>query len=226
MASWGFFEWLEYGTLLVAALLISVDQVVAGSPDFLALVGRPLVGKRSLIPVVALLIGAVSFGYQQLRPASTFDLPKGYEAGSPFSEIQAWGVNNQVYYVVARATGGQAANRLKRYVLAVQPIYSNVDPMTDTALKKSQAYTILDGFMTLAIPVTNPPVWRGAVGQSVMVRFSLIELPAIYSPDQIRSLADVEPLGGRIIAAVSALATFAAPQSAAPDAGCPATTSP
>jgi len=223
MGSWGFSEWVQNGSCGIVAVLIAVDQAVLGMPGLLARLGRPLGGWRSVIPVIFICLACGSYALQLLRPASSFDLPKGYEVGTPFDAIQAWGVNNQVFYMVARAPRADVGNKLKRLVLVVQPIYANVDPMTDTSIKKSQAYTILDGFMTLAIPVAAPPVWRGTPGQAVQLRFSLVELPTIYAPEQIRSLADIETLGGRIISAAIAVMTMAAPPVAGvADSGCPA----
>ena len=99
---------------------------------------------------------AGSFTYQQLRPTSILNLPDDAKIGSPFGLVQAWGMANGVFYMVVNPSNSLTKDKnLKRLVLIIRSAFSDVDKMTDKNIKTSQAYTILDGFMTLATQRTH-----------------------------------------------------------------------
>ena len=92
--------------------------------------------------------------------------------------------------------------------------YSNIDKMTDTYIEKSTTFTITGEVAKLAIPLPttvsfphlrlSPPA-GSKVGDvfNLMLDYTLVLIPNNLSEEQIRSLSDVEILGGKIITTFS-----------------------
>ncbi len=226
MAAWGFWEWVAYGGIVVAALLIAVDGAIAQSEHLRTHFPRLLKGYMAFLPLASIVVSGCVFGYQQLHPASILDLPPNAREGSPFALVQAWGLDNNVFYMVIKTNSLLSDRKLRKLVLIVRVPFSDIDQMTDMAIKKSQAYTIIDGFMTLAVPVNNGAPWRVLANGPTPIQFILAEIPFLFSSDQIRSLSDVETLGGKILATTATEAPLVPGPATSPSNVCPPTPTP
>ena len=93
-------------------------------------------------------------------------------------------------------------NKLSRFadydkvLFIARGAFVNVDEMTDPVLAKSELYTITPQIFKLGI--TRPKL-RINPGQLNQIAFYLVVLPNGFSPDQIRTLADIRQLGGQIV---------------------------
>jgi hypothetical protein len=222
MSHWGFWDWVAYGGIIIAAIFLAVDTAIRQSEDLRrhapGLLRAQYIG---FIPLIAVAISASAFVYQQLRPADLLALPEGAEIGTPFGVVQAWGINNDVFYMVIKTSSLATDRKLRRVALILRVPFADIDQMTDTNIKKSQAYTILDGFMTLAVPITNGIPLKVFFDRITPIQFNLVELPSMFSPDQIRSLSDVQGLGGKILASPLASAQFKPVSPTGSQAACP-----
>jgi hypothetical protein len=223
MESWTFWDWVAYGGIIIAALLIAIDTAIAQSEHLSRHLPRILKGYVGFLPLLSLLVGGGAFAYQRTHPANILDLPPSAQEGSSFGLIQAWGANNGVFYAVVKTNREMMSeSKLRKLVLIVRVPFSEIDEMTDPSLKKSQAYTILDGFMTLALPINNGVPWKVVANGVTPLEYILVEIPFMFSPDQIRTLADVEGIGGKIIAkAGTAMEILPAQASTTPPGACP-----
>jgi hypothetical protein len=223
MATWGFWEWFGYGVFAISALMLTADTAIAQLPNLRLHMPRLFIGSWGYLPALGLLISLAAFAYPIFRPTSILALPANAETGSPFGLVQAWGVDRDVLYMIVRPDKALASNKLHRLMLVVRPGYANIDPITDTSIKKSQAYTIQDGFMTLALPTNGVAMWPLPTDRPVQLQFTLVDLPAMFSPDQILSLGDVERMGGKILASTATVtqATAATTTASASTAACP-----
>ena len=221
MQSWGLWDMITGGCVFAAALVIAIDGAISQSEHLRRHVPRLLKGYVAFLPLGLLFVGGSAFAYQQLRPTDILALPKGAEIGSPFGLVQAWGSNNDVFYMVVKTDSIETEKKLSKLVLIVRVPFSDIDKMTDTNIKKSQTYTILDGFMTLAVPISNGTPWRVPVDRPTPLEYDLVQLPFLYSADQIRSLSDVEKLGGKILASPGASMTFSTTSAPSNPGACP-----
>ena len=98
-----------------------------------------------------------------------------------------------------------------KMMMVLEVPYTNIDRMTDTSIAKSTTYTITGDLVTLAVPMSSaphnlrvfpPPNSKAGDTFSVQVNFNLVLIPNNLLPEQITSLADVERLGGKIVAPV------------------------
>lgn len=88
--------------------------------------------------------------------------------------------------------------------------------MTDTDIERGAVYTITGNPITMAVKlptanhlrVTSPPNSKPGDSFEVMMDFMLVIIPNDLSPEQIRSLADVERLGGKIITTSATNVTY------------------
>jgi hypothetical protein len=113
--------------------------------------------------------------------------------------LPQWGDSppNVVYGVTPGMDLGPAKGQY-RFVLIARIEDATVDQTQDETIEKSAAYTISNETSTLAIPVSRGFLER--VAPQHMVYVSLVILPTIIEPKQIRKLADVEKFGGGILA--------------------------
>jgi hypothetical protein len=113
--------------------------------------------------------------------------------------LPQWGDTppNIIYGVTPGMDLGPAREQY-RFVLAARIENPTVDQNEDTTIVKSMAYSIKNEYTTLAIPVSQDFLNR--VGPARMVYVSLLLVPSTVQPPQIHKLADVEKLGGGILA--------------------------
>jgi len=93
-------------------------------------------------------------------------------------------------------------------MLIIVSMYSNIDMMTDVHIEKSSLFSITGGITNIAIPfdfgtthlrISQPPNMRPGDKYRVPVALSLVIIPKDLSSEQLRSLSDVQRLGGKII---------------------------
>jgi hypothetical protein len=103
-------------------------------------------------------------------------------------------------------------------LLVLEVPYANVDKMTDNYIEKSAMFTITGERITLAIKLPTgghlrasfPPNTKVGDTINVPTDFNLVIFPNNLSEEQIRSLSDVERLGGKIITTYSTSLHFIA----------------
>ena len=102
-------------------------------------------------------------------------------------------------------------------MLILEVEYANIDRMTDVGIEKSELFTITGGIINIGIPVqlpntrlrlTNPPNSKPGDQYKRTVDFNVVIIPNDLSGDQIRSLPDVQRLGGKIIRTPSTVLTL------------------
>jgi hypothetical protein len=173
---------------------------------FLALIKKPGVGRRVVL----------FFAIPVAVAAYTIDV--GDRLGwitlsEPNELIYSWGSLQQSgapYMLVNSRLLLEYADSFKMLLVLNVP-YSNIDKMTDACIEKSAMFTITGGVTTIAIKPQTPPNLRLPLSPdvkigdeiSVLTNFNLVILPSSLSADQIRSLSDVERLGGKTIIAYS-----------------------
>jgi hypothetical protein len=108
-----------------------------------------------------------------------------------------------------------------KMMMVLEVPHANIDRMTDTSIDKSTTFTITGDLVNLAVPIPATlhhlrvlPPSNSKVGDtfSEMVDFNLVLIPNNLLPEQITSLADVERLGGKIVATHSKSVIFAVSQ--------------
>ncbi len=222
MESWTFWDWLGYMGIAIAAIMIAADTAIAQSEQLSKYLPRLLKGSIAFVPLMSVLIGTSAFAYQGFHPVGALDLPQDAKEGSPFSLVQAWGEDNGVFYVVVKPSNRLLKDAgLHRIFLIVRAQYANVDPMTDKAIAKSQPYTIVNGFMTLAIPGTSMTSVRVVLDIPTQIEFDVVELPSMFSPEQITTLSDVTNMAGKILARTTLGTEFSRVVATDPHAACP-----
>jgi hypothetical protein len=131
--------------------------------------------------------------------------------------ILNWGYDQGAMYMIVNSRPLLDYKAASKLLLILNVPYSNVDKMTDPAIEKSPPYTITGEVIVLAVPflgaplspspkhlrVTAPPNSKVGESFSVPVNYFLVLIPIHVSPDEIRSLSDVESFGGRIITTTS-----------------------
>ena len=90
--------------------------------------------------------------------------------------------------------------------------YGNIDRMSDTAIDSSMPFTIEPHSMTIALRGSTTPVKLRIEPNnlSVSIEYNAVVISKGLSADNVKSLYDVERLGGAIIAAGSQVVPFSA----------------
>jgi hypothetical protein len=118
--------------------------------------------------------------------------------------IQSWGHTGNALYMTVNSRKLWDYKEKFKMMLVIEIPYSNVDRITDTAIDKSTAFTITGDAVNVAALLTSPTHLRPPNNNpsqiSVMVEFNLVLIPNDLRPEQITSLADVQRLGGKIVA--------------------------
>jgi hypothetical protein len=85
MAEWGFWEWLTYGCIGIAALMLALDAAVKQSPDLNARFGRLLASRLwAFTPFALILVSAVVIAVQHLsHPKSDTSTAAPVETAHP-----------------------------------------------------------------------------------------------------------------------------------------------
>jgi hypothetical protein len=209
MGNWGFWDWLTYGGITISALVIAIDTAISQSDGIARRIPRLLKIKFvGYLPLACIIIATCAALYKESRPVDFVLPPDAVTSASPFAVVQAWGLDGGAFYIVAKTDSLAKNGKLSRLMLVVRVPFADRDKMTDENIIKSQLYTISGGFMTLAIPMTSMIGLKVLADRPTPIEFSLVEIPFLYSADQVRSLSDVEKLGGKFLASVGTQAEF------------------
>jgi hypothetical protein len=124
-------------------------------------------------------------------------------------EIDVWGFadNSQTYFMSFNTKALLEYKTSNKLMMVVRTAYPDRDRMTDTNIEKSGLYTIDGNPVALAHRSSGVLVFPAL--QPVLVEFWLVLIPATYPPDSIKSLSDVEKIGGKLLAIKGALITGA-----------------
>ncbi len=150
-------------------------------------------GRRSFLltwlpPVVA--VAAVGFGYYDRRYGT---LP----CSQPF--ILSFGTTPpRNYYAIVNGTAVMEYATNFKLMLIVRDKFANIDEMTDTDIEKTSLYTIEPQLMTLAN--ASDHVLNRVLNANVLVIFYVALIPINYSKEDIKSLADIGRVGGKLLA--------------------------
>lgn len=150
--------------------------------------GRPILINSILALIVC---AAVGFDYYD-RHSLPLELP-----------MPSWGVIGQPSgFPLYSATVDTHAvfdgrNKYKLMLLA-RNNWASVDRLTDTAIEKSGLYSI-DGTV-IPLQIIGKGVIKWAIGAPNMAELYIVMLPNDVSPDQITRLADIDKIGGKIVA--------------------------
>jgi hypothetical protein len=130
--------------------------------------------------------------------------------------VQGWGTqgaqNGGVLYMRVNSAPLLEYKTHFNMMLILASIYSNIDTMTDVSIDKSSSFSITGGIVNIAIPfqfgtthlrISQPPNIKPGDEYRVLVGFYLVIIPKDLSAEQLRSLSDVQRLGGKIIASPS-----------------------
>jgi hypothetical protein len=149
--------------------------------------------------------GAVAFGYYDRHYGSSSET-----AIDAFSLVHEWGTKPEnTFYLTANTKPLLNYKAKYKLVLILRGMFSTIDRMTDTAISKSAPYTITGDKVILA---KSNPLLNGHPGENY-IEYDLVMIPLDFSEAQITSLADVERIGGKILASPVASQMAKAPNS-------------
>src|SRR5262249_26282756 len=133
-----------------------------------------------------------------------------------------WGLDGGAFYLTANTSRIKEGRGTLRLMMIVRVPFADRDEMTDTAISKSQLYTITGEFLTLAIPAASAASLKVLIDRPTPINYYLAEIPFLFSPSQVSSLSDVQKLGGKILGHVQTTSNFVvAPSPTNPQAVCP-----
>jgi hypothetical protein len=121
--------------------------------------------------------------------------------------VPAWGANNGTFLMNVQSQQLAAYKDTFRMMEILEIPYADTDRMTDTNIEKSAAFTITGDSTVVALRLSSPmhlnvrgpSTAKAGDTITILVSFNLVIVPQSVSGDQIRSLSDVERLGGKII---------------------------
>lgn len=125
----------------------------------------------------------------------------------PNATILDYGLTGQPFTFYARINTEPLKRLKETYYLAliIRFQYANVDRMSDTAIDRSIQYT-LDGshIRMTVVGQTQPVALRVDPSVSaVTIEYDAVLIPRSFSTEQIKSLNDIERVGGRILSTVA-----------------------
>lgn len=130
---------------------------------------------------------------------------------SPF--IITWGVTPPLIYQVGVNSAQVVQYRdTHKLMLIIRTAFSDVDRFTDPTIEKSRPYTIDGGVMALVHPSDGK--LKGLINEATPIEYQVVLLPNQFEPDQIKTLGDIEKLGGKIVSSAQQTAQFNYPPSA------------
>jgi hypothetical protein len=168
--------------------------------------------RRTIILSIAIPVAIVSYSLDVADRLGWIDLANRGDI------IDGWGVaDNGAFYVRVNSFPLLKYSNNFKLMLILEVEYANIDRMTDVGIEKSELFTITGGIINIGIPVqlpntrlrlTNPPNSKPGDQYKRTVDFNVVIIPNDLSGDQIRSLPDVQRLGGKIIRTPSTVLTL------------------
>lgn len=119
--------------------------------------------------------------------------------------VPLWGASNGTFQMAVQSQQFAEYKDTFKMMEILQIPYSDMDRMTDTNIEKSALFTITEQPTTVALRSTPhlrirvPSNSKTGDIVTVLVSYNLVLIPDSLSAEQIRSLSDVEKLGGKII---------------------------
>jgi hypothetical protein len=121
--------------------------------------------------------------------------------------IQGWGRRDSDLFITVNSRLLLGYQNHFNMMLIVELPYSDIDRMTDTYIEKTALFSITGNVTTMSvvpsmahIRVAPPPNAKVGDVFDRLVNFNLVILPNTLSADQVKTLSDVQKLGGEIIA--------------------------
>lgn len=112
--------------------------------------------------------------------------------------VDDWGIGpGDVFYAIFNSAPLVRYKSDHKVLLILRVPYADIDPMTDTAIAKSDAYSITGQEMTLA---KAKPTLRAQLGKMINVDYYVVLLPSDIPPEKISSIGDIERFRGNILA--------------------------
>lgn len=194
-------------TLIIVATLAFIFVIVTSA--WLALACKPR--------LLAYLYGVSQVCYAPPPMAARSDTASPSPAFRDML-VDSWGVaDNGAFYVRVNSDLLLKYQYHFKLMLILEVEYVNLDRITDIGIDKSDPFTITDGIINIAIPVQfssthlrlgNPPNSKPGDQYKRTVDFNIVIIPDDLSTEQIRSLSDVQKLGGQIIRTPSTIVTL------------------
>ena len=131
--------------------------------------------------------------------------------------IKGWGHRGDAMFIVVNSRLLLDYKDHFKMMLIMAVPYPDVHRATDTAIDKSALFTItdsenLDVAVRLPTPphlrLVRPPNSKSGDVFDLLVNFNLVIIPSDLLPEQIRSLSDVQRLGGKLITTYSTNVQF------------------
>ena len=166
-------------------------------------------GRRDLLArwlPAALAILAVGFGYYD----------RHYNSLGSFQKlILSWGISLPFsYYAVVDGSAIQNEAYYFKLLLILRVPYAEKDPMTDTVIEKSELYTIEPQPIVLAH--NSEHILKLLLNTATPITFTIGMIPVNISRDDIKSLSDINKVGGRILDQASTAIVAGPPPSPKP----------
>ena len=158
-------------------------------------------GRRTLILLFALPIAIAAY---TIDISDRFGWIKLSETGEL---VPGWGRRDGTLFVLVNSRLLHSYKDNFKMMLILNVAYADIDRMSDTAIEKSAMFTITGDPTNIAAPLPSPrnlrvvPPPNSKIGDlfDVLMNFNLVVVPNNSSSEQIRSLSDVERVGGKIL---------------------------
>jgi hypothetical protein len=138
-----------------------------------------------MVALAILAWGAVAFDYYDRSNQQTGNYVEGWNASPPVYVMQV----NTKYLIKYKSS--------HRLMTLERVNYADRDVMTDTIIEKSGLYSITGGSITLAHPTAK--ILKFAPLAANQIQMFLLLIPNTVLAENIKSLSDVERLGGKIL---------------------------
>jgi len=160
--------------------------------------------------ILALALTWAGIAYDYYDRKSTPDVPSAYENHDP---VLQWGTDRprRAFAVVDNKLLVKVKDK-DNALLIIRASDSSVDFKFDTAIAKSQPFSIVGEIRTLAMDLPEN-VWKKLFAGSGLLDIYVAVIPKSVTVEQIRCLNDVERLGGITVGAkeVNALSQIGPP---------------
>ena len=197
------------------ASILSLPSLVI---TYVIWIKKPGIG-RSIVLVVSIPIAIISYAADIADRLGFINISNRGEI------IIAWGVSGNLFQMTVNTRPLLKYKDDYKLMLILEARYGNIDRMTDTHIEKSDFFTIhgepIDIIISMASPIQHllispPPNAKPGDQVQVRVDFDLALVPKDLASEQIKSLSDLERLGGKIIGVTATNVSFEVSQTQAP----------
>jgi hypothetical protein len=177
---------LAAAQLIYAGLTYHQDRQAAMQPDPARQPRRPI---AIIASFMVLTWAAVAMDFYD---RSTRQSPQ-------MAVIQSYGQLPGGFYTEVNTDPLMEYRENSKLLMIVRISYSDIDGMTDTAIEKSGAYTIVPHKLIMSAILQPKYKLRVSKTQSNAIQYYCVLIPSRLSPELIASLSDIERLGGKIV---------------------------